>query len=278
MSLAQAFNRGDALPASPRAPSASIAPARPVAVSRLAKIPLPVWVQPKHDGVLIRILADGRIETKQGLPLQSVRLALRIDAFGLRAIDCELVAEGSFAATLALLKTGRGNFTLWGLDRIADPRAPRYDAAADRLRDLPNPRAVARIDSPDGIAEYRPTPAIYVTTRRKLQRLTDQLISAGAEGIVARAGTAPYGVDIWKFKHWRDAEAHLVETIPGARNFTLLARWNGVRIRVQASERDTAALAALQPGDIFTFTYLSTHASGQPREARFLRSREGDPS
>ncbi|WP_417491839.1 hypothetical protein [Maricaulis sp.] len=259
--------------------TAPIAPARPIPVSRLADIPLPCWVQAKHDGVLIRIDAEGIITTRKGAPLQCEMLTRRIASLDLRRIDCELQADGGFADTLRLLKTGRGPFTLWGLDRIADPRAPRYAAAADRLAALPPPRFGAL--HAGAATRYRPTQSHWVTTRRQLQRLTHQLhVEYGEriDGIVARNGTAPYGVDIWKWKPRRDAEARLIEIMPGARNFTLIARWNGERIRIQASEADTAALAPLQPGDLITFTYLSTHASGQPREARFLRSREGDPS
>lgn len=254
------------------ADSARIAPARPRPVRRLGDIPLPCWVQPKKDGVRILVGSDGAIRTRSGRPVDAPDLLARLQAFRLRDLDCELVATGGFNATLSLLQSGKGHFTLWGLDRISDPLRPRYMATSNRLADLPPPRTI-------GGDRYCPVPSEWITTRKGLAAAWDRHMAAGEEGIVTRAGHAPYGADIYKLKTVRDDEAVFERTEAAAGMPPIIvAIYRGQPIRVQTGKRQAGAVQRLTPGDRITFTYHSLHASGQPREARFLRSRTGDPS
>lgn len=247
-----------------------IAPARPRLVTRLSDIPLPAWIQPKKDGVRIIIRSDGTIETRSGLPLECERLRQRIAAFGLSDMDCELVAQGGFVATLGMLHTGNGPFTLWGFDRLADPFVPRYATTTDRLRALPAARQI-------GDASYRPIDSHWVTTRPGLAKLVGDLTGNGEEGVVTRPATSPYGLDALKYKPRHDDEARFIRLEHATTCLILVADYDGHTIRVVARPCDTAILA-LEPGDPFTFTFHSIHASGLPREARYLRNRKGDPS
>ncbi len=124
---------------------------------------------------------------------------------------------------------------------------------------------------------------IPVTSQEQLQIELDRVETAGGEGLIVRDPRAEYNVgrsnQILKIKSFQDAEATVLEILPGRGQLTgrmgaLLVRLdNGIKFRLGSGfnlyERENPPA----PGTVVTFKYYGFYPSGIPKFPSFLRIR-----
>jgi DNA ligase-1 len=117
-----------------------------------------------------------------------------------------------------------------------------------------------------------------------LQHKLDEIEALGGEGLMLRRPQSPYtagrSYDLLKVKRFQDAEAVVLQHLPGAgrhagRMGALLVELpNGVRFEVGTGFTDAERNNPPPIGSTITFKYHGLTASGKPRFATFLRIRE----
>ena len=126
-------------------------------------------------------------------------------------------------------------------------------------------------------------PQLPVLSQEHLRSELERIEAAGGEGLMVRDPQAEYVVgrssQILKVKNFQDAEATVIESIPGRGKFTgkmgaLLVRLdNGVQFRLGSGfslyERDNPPGL----GIVVTFKYYGFYPSGIPKFPSFLRIR-----
>ena len=126
-------------------------------------------------------------------------------------------------------------------------------------------------------------PQLPVLSQEHLRSELERIEAAGGEGLMVRDPQAEYVVgrssQILKVKNFQDAEATVIESIPGRGKFTgkmgaLLVRLdNGVQFRLGSGfslyERENPP----GPGTVVTFKYYGFYPSGIPKFPSFLRIR-----
>ncbi len=140
----------------------------------------------------------------------------------------------------------------------------------------------------DWFAEH-PSPYVFVIPQmpvrhgahlqQELQRVQD----LGGEGLIVRDPAALYtggrSTQILKVKEFQDAEAVVVEHLPGqGRNLGRLGALlvelpNGIRFKIGSGFTDGQRDSPPPLGEVITFKYFGYHSSGIPRFPSFLRIR-----
>ncbi|BBB29015.1 DNA ligase [Neptunomonas japonica] len=128
--------------------------------------------------------------------------------------------------------------------------------------------------------------AVTVSTFKSQAALEEQLLSwtkQGAEGIMLYRGAGLYQAkrtdDLLKLKSYEDAEARVIEILPGKGKYQgmlgalLVEDSNGVRFRVGSGFSDAERKAPPEVGSIITYRFNGKTRYGKPRFARFERIR-----
>jgi DNA ligase 1 len=118
-----------------------------------------------------------------------------------------------------------------------------------------------------------------------LQRLLDEVVRAGGEGLVLHRADARYeagrSAALLKLKPHQDAEAVVLGHVPGrgkhaGRMGALRVRTNeGIDFLLGSGFSDAEREGPPPVGAIVTFTFRGTTDAGVPRFASFLRLRDG---
>ena len=190
------------------------------------------------------------------------------------------------------LWAGRGQFA----DAVSTVRSQMPDDAAwHRIRymlfDLPShpgpfservpalAAAVAKIGQP----WVQMIPQLPATTAVALKVQLRQIEKLGGEGLVLHRATALYQAgrsdDLLKYKPYLDAEARVVEHVPGRGKYAgmlgalVVETESGQRFRLGTGFTEGDRRAPPPPGSWITYRYRAVTAKGLPRFASYLRLR-----
>ncbi|OPZ06155.1 MAG: DNA ligase [Alphaproteobacteria bacterium ADurb.BinA305] len=234
------------------------------------------WVSEKLDGV--RASWDGSV-----LRFRSGR-ALPAPAWFLAALP-PVALDGE-------LWLGRRRFDeLSGLLRREDPADPLWREVRYMLFELPGAAGdfdtrLARLRS---LAEAADAPWVQaipqqrIPDRAALQRLLDEVLAGGGEGLMLHRADALWqpgrSEALRKLTPWLDAEARVVGYLPGKGRLQgrvgalQVERADGRRFRIGSGLSD--ALRANPPalGALVTYRYRELTPAGLPRFPRYLRER-----
>jgi len=236
------------------------------------------WVSEKYDGV--RAFWDGRqLWTRGGERI--VAPAWFTTPLPKQPLDGELWAgRGRFAHAVSTARNQTPNDIAWHEMRymVFDLPAQPGDFTT-RLAALR--RLLPITDAPWVV----PVPQERATTHEALQALLDKTVKMGGEGLMLHRGASLYkgerGNDLLKVKPYDDAEARVIEHLPGkGRHSTRLGALvvetpDGKRFRLGTGLTDAERENPPAIGTWVTYRYNGLTAKGLPRFARFMRVREG---
>ncbi|WP_395315984.1 DNA ligase [Variovorax sp. UC74_104] len=236
------------------------------------------WVSEKYDGV--RAYWDGRqLWTRGGERI--VAPAWFTAPLPKQPLDGELWAgRGRFSHAVSTARNQTPNDVAWHEMRfmVFDlPTQPGdFTARLAALRKL-----LPITDAPWVV----PVPQERATTHEALQGLLDKTVKMGGEGLMLHRGASLYkgerGNDLLKVKPYEDAEARVIEHLPGkGRHSSRLGALvvetpEGKRFRLGTGLTDAERENPPAIGTWVTYRYNGLTAKGLPRFARFMRVREG---
>jgi len=236
------------------------------------------WVSEKYDGV--RAYWDGRqLWTRGGERI--VAPAWFTAPLPKQPLDGELWAgRGRFSHAVSTARNQTPNDVAWHEMRfmVFDlPMQPGdFTARLAALRKL-----LPITDAPWVV----PVPQERATTHEALQALLDKTVKMGGEGLMLHRGASLYkgerGNDLLKVKPYEDAEARVIEHLPGkGRHSSRLGALvvetpEGKRFRLGTGLTDAERENPPAVGTWVTYRYNGLTAKGLPRFARFMRVREG---
>jgi len=236
------------------------------------------WVSEKYDGV--RAYWDGRqLWTRGGERI--VAPAWFTAPLPKQPLDGELWAgRGRFSHAVSTARNQTPNDVAWHEMRLMVfdlPTQPGdFTARLAALRKL-----LPITDAPWVV----PVPQERATTHEALQALLDKTVKMGGEGLMLHRGASLYkgerGNDLLKVKPYEDAEARVVEHLPGkGRHSSRLGALvvetpEGKRFRLGTGLTDAERENPPAIGTWVTYRYNGLTAKGLPRFARFMRVREG---
>lgn len=264
-------------PAAPAAPTAPAAPAAMLALPHDPAIdPAGWWVSEKLDGV--RASWDGsvlRFRSGRTLPAPAWFVAVLPPV----ALDGELwLGRRRFDALSGLLRREDPEDPLWREVRymlFELPGAPGdFDTRLARLRSLADAAGAPWVQA---------VPQRRVADRTALQRLFDEVLAGGGEGLMLHRADARWqpgrSEALRKLTPWLDAEARVVGYLPGKGRLQgrvgalRVETADGRRFRIGSGLSD--ALRANPPalGALVTYRYRELTPAGLPRFPRYLRER-----
>ncbi|WP_432731726.1 DNA ligase [Variovorax sp. W6] len=236
------------------------------------------WVSEKYDGV--RAYWDGRqLWTRGGERI--VAPAWFTAALPKQPLDGELWAgRGRFSHAVSTARNQTPNDIAWH-----EMRFMAFDLPA-QPGDFTTRLAALRKLLPITDAPWVvPVPQERATTHEALQALLDKTVKMGGEGLMLHRGASLYkgerSNDLLKVKPYEDAEARVIEHVPGkgrhsARLGALVVETpDGKRFRLGTGFTDAQRENPPAIGSWVTYRYNGTTAKGLPRFARFMRVREG---
>lgn len=125
------------------------------------------------------------------------------------------------------------------------------------------------------------------STHEKLMERLEHVVDVGGEGLMLRLGASEYrsgrSNDLLKVKQYQDAEAVVVQHLPGKGKYEgsmgslLVELENGRQFRIGSGFSDSERASPPEPGTTITFKYYGFTSTGLPRFASFLRIRSDEP-
>lgn len=259
-------------------PIADAAPALLLAQTAGAGIdPAGYLVSEKYDGV--RALWDGRtLRFRSGLPIAApADFVARLPAVPL---DGELwLGRGRFEALSGLVCRQMPDVAAWRQLRYMVFELPGTGGSF-ALR----ARRIATLAKHSGWPQLQAVDQQVLDSPQALQRLLDEVVAAGGEGLMLHRADAPYetgrSASLLKLKPLHDAEALVIGHVAGRGRHA--GRMGALRVRSAAGVdfllgtgfSDAERESTPPPGSWVTFTHRGVTADGAPRFASFLRVRE----
>ncbi|GAB6191304.1 DNA ligase [Desulfocastanea catecholica] len=194
------------------------------------------------------------------------------------ALEGEIWAgRGTFEKTLSIVLQEEAHdgwlqlrFAIFDVPKTPGPFTLRLKKAQDWFADHPSPYAFVIDQMPLRHGDQ---------LQQELQRVQE----LGGEGLIVRDPAALYtggrSIQILKVKEFQDAEAVVVEHLPGqGRNLGRLGALlvelpNGTRFKIGTGFTDAERNTPPSLGEVITFKYFGYHRSGIPRFPSFLRIR-----
>jgi len=124
-------------------------------------------------------------------------------------------------------------------------------------------------------------PQIHLDSEEALLKMLDEIVKKGGEGLMLHRADSLYhsgrSDDLLKLKPWQDAEATVIEILPGKGKFSgmmgalLLKDKSGHIFRIGTGFSDSERRNPPPPGSVITYKFTGTSKKGLPRFASFLR-------
>jgi len=124
-------------------------------------------------------------------------------------------------------------------------------------------------------------PQIHLDSEEALLKMLDEIVNKGGEGLMLHRADSMYhsgrSDDLLKLKPWQDAEATVIEILPGKGKFSgmmgalLLKDKSGHIFRIGTGFSDSERRNPPPPGSVITYKFTGTSKKGLPRFASFLR-------
>jgi DNA ligase-1 len=257
--------------------------APPAPAMLLAKVlgpdvdPAHYLVSEKFDGV--RAFWDGRV-----LKFRSGRTVAAPDWFLGRLPAQPLDGE---------LWLGRGRFEeLSGIVRKSVPLDAEWRQLSYRIFELPEApgdfaeraRRIEEIVAGSGFPQLVAVHQFRVADRAQLQRVLDEVVGGGGEGLMLHRADAPYATGrsdaLLKLKPLLDTEAVVRAHLPGTGKYAGML--GALRVEMPDGRRFTIGTGFIDAvrrnpppvGTLITYTYRGLTRTGLPRFASYLRVRE----
>lgn len=235
------------------------------------------WVSEKLDGV--RAVWNGselrfRSGNRVNAPLWFTEL------FPAQPLDGELwLGRGEFDRLSAIVRRDQPNDSEWRQVRymlFELPDAP--GTFSQRIEQMQAFVAKAQIPWVQVIEQFR------VRNREELQQRLATVLKQRGEGLMLHRADALYATgrsdDLLKLKPWLDAEAKVIEHLPGKGKYRgmlgalRLEMQNGIRFNLGTGFSDAVRRNPPPVGVQVTYRYREINPNGVPRFASYLRVRE----
>jgi DNA ligase len=235
------------------------------------------WVSEKYDGV--RGYWDGeKLLTRSGTVIHPP--AWFTAHWPKTPMDGELWAgRGQFDMASATIRQQPADDDAWRHIQYMVFDVPGQPGSFDeRLPALK--RLIAELNVPwvRAVRQYK------VADEAELQRQLDDVVQGDGEGLVLHRGASRYHAgrseDMLKFKPFDDAEARVIEQVPGKGKYTgmmgalLVEMPNGTRFRIGTGFSDAQRRNPPPVGSVVTYRYQGMTSGGKPRFARFMHIRD----
>lgn len=236
-------------------------------------------VSEKLDGV--RAFWDGEVlRTRQGNIIHAP--AWFVEHFPRRLLDGELWAgRGQFERLSATVRRKSPNDAEWRRVRymlFELPQAP--GTFRERVQ------AIRQIVAGAAVPWLEATEQSEAGSRKALEQRLAAVIKAGGEGLMLHKADAPYVTGrndvLLKMKQWNDAEATVIDHLPGRGKFqgmlgALRVRTDkGLEFSLGTGLSDALRRNPPPVGTVVTYRYRELTDRGIPRFASFYRVRERD--
>lgn len=235
------------------------------------------WASEKLDGV--RAYWDGtRLRSRQGNIY--VAPAWFTAGFPKTPMDGELwMGRNTFQQLVSIVRRQQPSDENWRKIRYMVFDLPSVDLVfTDRLRELE--QLIQGLDSQviQLVDQYR------LPDHASLMRKLAEVTAAGGEGLMLHLGSSSYRAgrtrDLLKVKPYLDAEARVLEHLPGKGKYTgmlgslLVESAPGRRFRIGTGFSDAERKSPPPIGSIITYKYHGYTDAGLPRFSSYLRVRE----
>ena len=185
---------------------------------------------------------------------------------------------------------GRGTFEkLSGIVRKIQPNHNDWRQVRYMLFELPEHpgtftrrvRKMVKLTETLKISWLHPIPQIRLNSEDALLNMLDEIVTKGGEGLMLHRADSLYhsgrSDDLLKLKPWQDAEATVVEILPGKGKFSgmmgslLVTDESGRRFRIGTGFSNKERKNPPAVGTVITYKFTGTTKKGLPKFASFLR-------
>ena len=232
------------------------------------------WVSEKLDGV--RAIWNG-----EKLHFRSGKLISAPDwfteNFPEQLMDGELwMGRGTFEKLSGIVRKIQPNHNDWRQVRYMLFELPEHPGTFTR-----RVRKMVKLTETLKISWLHPIPQIRLNSEDALLNMLDEIVTKGGEGLMLHRADSLYhsgrSDDLLKLKPWQDAEATVVEILPGKGKFSgmmgslLGTDESGRRFRIGTGFSNKERRNPPAVRTVITYKFTGTTKKGLPKFASFLR-------
>ena len=232
------------------------------------------WVSEKLDGV--REIWNG-----EKLHFRSGKLISAPDwfteNFPEQLMDGELwMGRGTFEKLSGIVRKIQPNHNDWRQVRYMLFEIPKHPGTFTR-----RVRKMVKLTETLKISWLQPIPQIRLNSEDALLNMLDEIVTKGGEGLMLHRADSLYhsgrSDDLLKLKPWQDAEATVVEILPGKGKFNgmmgslLVTDESARRFRIGTGFSNKERKNPPAVGTVITYKFTGTTKKGLPKFASFLR-------
>ena len=232
------------------------------------------WVSEKLDGV--RAIWNG-----EKLHFRSGKLISAPDwfteNFPEQLMDGELwMGRGTFEKLSGIVRKIQPNHNDWRQVRYMLFELPEHPGTFTR-----RVRKMVKLTETLKFSWLHPIPQIRLNSEDALLNMLDEIVTKGGEGLMLHRADSLYhsgrSDDLLKLKPWQDAEATVVEILPGKGKFNgmmgslLVTDESGRRFRIGTGFSNKERKNPPAVGTVITYKFTGTTKKGLPKFASFLR-------
>jgi len=232
------------------------------------------WVSEKLDGV--RAIWNG-----EKLHFRSGKLISAPDwfteNFPEQLMDGELwMGRGTFEKLSGIVRKIQPNHNDWRQVRYMLFELPEHQGTFTR-----RVRKMVKLTETLKISWLQPIPQIRLNSEDALLNMLDEIVTKGGEGLMLHRADSLYhsgrSDDLLKLKPWQDAEATVVEILPGKGKFIgmmgslLVTDESGRRFRIGTGFSNKERRNPPDVGTVITYKFTGTTKKGLPKFTSFLR-------
>ena len=235
------------------------------------------WVSEKYDGV--RAFWDGeKFLSRAGNIYQAPTWFT--ENFPKHKLDGELwIGRQSFELLLSTVRDKVPDDKAWGKVKYMVFDMPELSAPFDlRLQRLNTLIQRANISWLQAVKQWK------VKDHSELLRNLELITTAGAEGLMLHRGSSLYkgkrNGDLFKLKLYEDAEAIVIDHLPGKGKYSqmmgamIVEIKDGLRFKLGTGFSDKERRNPPAIGEVVTFKFYGKSKNGVPRFASYLRARK----
>ena len=234
-------------------------------------------VSEKYDGV--RAIWDGRtLTTRQGNLIAAPQWFAA--DFPKTPLDGELwIARDAFDLVSGIVRKQNPIDTDWRKVSYLIFELPKREGSFFKRYQM-----LKRIIAKANVKHLKVVKQFRISNKAQLKQKMADVVALGGEGLMLHRANALYGTGrsdvLLKLKPYLDAEAKVVEHLPGKGKYTgkmgslLMELPNGVQFKLGTGFTDAERANPPAIGSTVTFIYQQKTKTGKPRFARFLRIRK----